>query len=325
MNQIKRAGTRMGLFMLRGGMIIGYLINWLISSIFGILVLSIAVYLLVGRMSLTDPFNFPDLVDWFSRLSDSYRLALSSSLLTIVGFLIAFQTATTNWKNQMAASVALAAATDIQSFFSEGTRKLTSAKIFAELLLNSANTVPTMTSQDEINFQIDYVFSELPKFLAIRERLSEMSIEVHDLRGRYAQSLVRHWGALSKLDIAAEGLSSAANNIWFTVPVVKSDELGASDRFLRGIDKEECERFVQAYDEEIDKLSTLSGSISGSLQNPIFQFNFSTLYNFLVMAPDMPKIFRTLKAKNKAVSSRPGGAPETIPADVEESGPSTNQ
>lgn len=284
---------------------IWFVFSWLISSVWGIFLLAVGLYVNATNLGWSEPLSFGQLLSWSAELPDEYRLGISSSLLTIVGFLIAFQVATRNWKDQMRASVQLEAATDIQSFFSSGSKLLTEVYIYANLLLESLQIVTVGQDIDRMNFEIDLVRSRTDKFLRKRDRLTKMAVDVHNLSSRHSVLLASQFRTAKNLARATDAFSAVAEHIWFPIPIVSSKELGAIDRFERAIDIEACQKYKDAYDENFDAISGLSGMVSGRLTAPITKFNVPFILNVMSSIPEIPTLL-ALHKKTKSNETRDG-------------------
>ena len=67
------------------------IVRWLLGSIWGVLILSVVLYYLVQRLDWIDTFGFTDLALWFDSLPQASKSTIGAAMLTVVGFLIAFQ------------------------------------------------------------------------------------------------------------------------------------------------------------------------------------------------------------------------------------------
>ena len=80
---------------------ISLIIRFLFSSSYGVLILALVLYVYIDTCTSITPLTLSSLVTWIDTLSSEYKVALLSSSVTIVGFIVAFHTATANWQNQM--------------------------------------------------------------------------------------------------------------------------------------------------------------------------------------------------------------------------------
>ena len=75
-------------------------LRWLIGSASGVLVLSLSAYFYLRRTSLSRPLMPSQLLAWFAAQRYEIKLGILGALLTVVGFAIAFWTASTTWRRQ---------------------------------------------------------------------------------------------------------------------------------------------------------------------------------------------------------------------------------
>ncbi|MCW8126409.1 hypothetical protein [Microbulbifer halophilus] len=87
-----------------------YLLRFLLGTAFGALILSILLYQYFQCCSQITPFSVEGLFDWFAQLDAEYKVALFTASVTVTGFVVAFHTATANWRNQMLAELKMQAA-----------------------------------------------------------------------------------------------------------------------------------------------------------------------------------------------------------------------
>ncbi len=92
-----------------------FIFRFLVGSLYGILILLIILYFALPYFTDIQPYSFDELLLFVMNLDPQYKVAILTSLITVVGFLIAFQTATTTWKQQMHTNLSLQAANDIDS------------------------------------------------------------------------------------------------------------------------------------------------------------------------------------------------------------------
>src|SRR5688572_12272999 len=69
---------------------------WLVGSLWGYFVLALLLLVWLKLFTAFEPYTFAQLALWFDALAPSDKAALGSALITVVGFLVAFQTAYDN-------------------------------------------------------------------------------------------------------------------------------------------------------------------------------------------------------------------------------------
>ena len=252
-----------------------YIIHLFVGRLYGIFVLSIILYYSAHYIGLSQPFTAHELIMWIDNLPENYKTTVFTSLLTIVGFLIAFSIGSTHQKQQFITQMKLEVASDIEEFFNEASRKSTDAKIYAEYLLKIADIIENREDKNSIDFHLFNVVSETTKFLQTREVLKSKSVEVHRLLGKYSLILSSTWGVTKQLDKAINAFIAITNAIWFPTPLLSSEVPNKKAIFMKYIDKAKCKRFIDTYEENYSTMNSATGGLRGRLIAPITGMNLS--------------------------------------------------
>ena len=174
-----------------GFVLVGFTLRFLFATVFGALILVVGIYFYIEYCTTVSPFNSIELVTWIISLEAGYKIALLSSSVTIVGFVVAFHTATINWRNQMRAQLKVQAAGEIENFFAAVSRNITTADLYVKSLIETVNEIQAGASLHMAYFSVDYAQKKAGEFEAARNLLIEASIEVHRLIGRNHNLLAR--------------------------------------------------------------------------------------------------------------------------------------
>jgi hypothetical protein len=86
------------------------------SNLYGIFYFSVFLYGLDWFAGVTRPLTFHEIIMWFDGLPTASKTTFATSALTIVGFLVAFQSSNSNWKFQAKTQLKLDLATDLVHF-----------------------------------------------------------------------------------------------------------------------------------------------------------------------------------------------------------------
>ncbi|MFM4972062.1 hypothetical protein ACEUCG_11040 [Aeromonas veronii] len=96
-----------------------YILQFFIGNIYGIFILVLFLYFEADELFSITPYTPEQLLLWFSSQSESTITALLSTIITVIGFMLTYATATANWKGQLLANLKLQAAGELDVFFSE--------------------------------------------------------------------------------------------------------------------------------------------------------------------------------------------------------------
>lgn len=257
--------------------VVGVLIRFLISNLYGIFILSIVLYLCSQSFFGVEPYNFKQLVDWCSMQSEGTKNSMLSAIITITGFLIAYATATYNWKAQALSQVRMQAAGEIDAFFSQCSHLVQECNIYAANLIEAINKIQKNDQFDNANFLAYYNRDQGKKFLQERQQLSSLGIEVHRLQGRYTNLLVLAPGLKRNMELASQALNKITEKIWFNVPFHINNDENPIQSFVNQVNVSDCIQFKNVVEENCDLLSFTSGAVRGNLQSKVVGFNIWSL------------------------------------------------
>lgn len=256
-------------------------LRFLFGSAYGALVLTVAFYTYAYYFTSAPPLSPSELVLLIDGISSEYKVALLTSLVTVVGFVIAFHTATASWRNQMRAQLKAQVAGDIENFFAVVTSNMTDARIYVESLVDAVKKIQKGDSLDDARFSVAYLQRQAGEFLAARDRLSHASVEVHRLLDRSYTVLSTGWGILAMARLAADSLEKVTGKMWIRVPRVDLQNPDHIQSFMNEVNVSECNEFLEACEANYGKISGLSGGVRGYLIAPVFDFNLATLVTLL--------------------------------------------
>jgi len=156
---------------------IAVVLYFLFGTIFGVFLVSLFAYWAVDYFGFVTPLSFGELLLWLGAQPESYKVAFISAALTVVGFVIAFHTATVNWRNQLKAELKAHSAGEIEEFFAVVTRLISDASIYVQTLVDTVDKLQKGLPPQEAEFAVSWAVKESPKFIATRNQLSQAQIE----------------------------------------------------------------------------------------------------------------------------------------------------
>jgi hypothetical protein len=172
-------------------------LRFLIGSTFGLAILSLILYFCMWQFGESKPLTFAQLALWIDDLPPEAKTAFVSVILTVLGFLVAFHTATANWKAETQARMKLEIADQVEDFFNEVLYLSDKATSFADRLLNAVEDAKKLGRSAENDFKVQYEYSKAAEFLATRDRLIELSVRVHRLGSRHSTTLLSVGGGIA--------------------------------------------------------------------------------------------------------------------------------
>lgn len=256
----------------------GYLYQFLFGNIYGVFALSWLVYFNCESWFGITPLDFGGLMEWIVIQNESTKAAILSSTITVIGFLVAYATATANWKSQLLAQLKVQASGEIEVFFAECSKLATDCGIYANALVAGVNEIQKGCPSERAEFLAYYNREQSQLFLQRRERLISLGIEVHRLHGKYSTLLLSAPGLKSGLNFATKALKNITDTLWIQVPYhIQNDEIPVQT-FLNQVNVTECILLKTAVDENHGELSFSSGGMRGNLMSTVVGFNFWMMY-----------------------------------------------
>lgn len=261
------------------GLPVVLVVRFLLGTIFGVLFLSLLLYWVMWTTGEPKPFTFAQLVLWVDGLPTESKTAVVTSVLTVLGFLIAFHTATVNWKAEALAHLKAHVAGEIELFFSEASRRITDAEIYVRSLVEAVNLAQGAGAPAEAVFKVQRALEMTPSFLANRDRLSAMSIEVHRIAGRHYSVLSTVWGATKALEDCATAFAEITQQMWVRLPTVQPNLPDPIGQFVTQINVTECSAFIACCKRNFGFINGTTGGVRGLLLAPLVGVNFATRFS----------------------------------------------
>lgn len=251
-------------------------VRFLVGTVRGVFVLSVALYSVMWLVGEPKPFTLTELLLWLDELAPESKTAVVTTMLTVLGFLVAFHTATVNWKAQALAQLKQHVAGEIELFYAETSRLTTDAQIYARSLIEAVNSLQSQGASPDAIFCVRRALEKAEQFRATRDRLSAMSIEVHGISGRHYGVLSTVWGAVKTLEDCASALTEIASSMWIHVPIIPDAHPDPLGSFLAQVNVPQCMKFVTCCEHNSGFINGNSGGVRGALLAPIVGFNLSS-------------------------------------------------
>ena len=251
--------------------------RFLIGTVWGVFLLSISLYSISWLVSESQPLTLSQLLLWIDELPVDSKTAVITSLLTVIGFLVAFHSATLNWKAQALVQLKTHVAGEIEQFFTEALRHTSDAEIYVRSLIEATNSVKNKGPTSDAIFKIQRSLELMPKFLETRDRLAAMSVEIHGITGRHFSLLSTLWGATKTLEDSTAAFSEITQKMWVRLPILQNGLPDPVDEYLRQVDVSECSSFIACCEKNYGFISGATGGIRGLLLAPLVGFNLSSV------------------------------------------------
>ncbi|GLR04451.1 hypothetical protein GCM10007906_20390 [Vibrio hyugaensis] len=227
------------------------------------------------------------------------KVAIASSLVTVIGFFIAYASATANWKSQLLASIKLQASSDLNSFFTEVNSLITDLEIYAKDVIKSLDIIRSSTDENEKMFQASYLTQRGQEIDIKRKRLVSLSIQVHHFEGKYSSLFISVPSVLQSFRKAASALDDVSSVSWFYIPCAYRDDPHPVESYVNQIGKDKYEAFIRSVEKNRVLLSFYPGSAGGVLQSDVVPFNVFSLFNMFKNSRLFHSVFDEVRRAKK--------------------------
>lgn len=279
-------------------------LRYLITSVEGTFLLAVSLYWLTPLLSDVRPWTAGELLMWIDDLPVEAKTGIFTSLLTVVGFLVAFRSATEAWKRQALGEIKLRIAAELDAFSREADNLLTGMKIDAEHMLDAAKSYRVQGPTNEQNHATTWAIERGDQFKISRQRIATMSAEIHRIVGSNFAVLASVPGASNWMDQYVEALISIRKKMWIFIPQVPDDPKIRSAYYADKVKVEAYEEFIACCEGQLSVMAGLIGGIKGALLHAVIPANLYTYFALRRHRTKLPQAFSSIQI---AARARKGG------------------
>ncbi|MCX8788122.1 MULTISPECIES: hypothetical protein [Vibrio harveyi group] len=273
--------------------------RFLLGNLYGVLITTLILRTFSESIFGFPPYTLYELTGWLYSLSEEMKVAIASSLVTVIGFFIAYASATANWKSQLLASIKLQASSDLNSFFTEVNSLITDLEIYAKDVIKSLDIIRSSTDENEKMFQASYLTQRGQEIDIKRKRLVSLSIQVHHFEGKYSSLFISVPSVLQSFRKAASALDDVSSVSWFYIPCAYRDDPHPVESYVNQIGKDKYEAFIRSVEKNRVLLSFYPGSAGGVLQSDVVPFNVFSLFNMFKNSRLFHSVFDEVRRAKK--------------------------
>jgi len=261
--------------------ILRLILHFFIANIYGIGILFISLYFLSPHITDVQPFNLTELIIWSTEQSDTLKALLVSSLVTVIGFIIAFQSTTKNWKDQLVANIRVQASNDIDDIYTGINELINSINLYVDDNLKILSKIKNNVDSIEIHSGIRFVLSRTERFLSERQELSLLLNRAFQLYSRYSTVLFATQNTLDVLERINKSVSKVTHKMWILAPTIDINNAEYLKHYLDYVDEKKYKELSLQCKESYSYISTMAGFVRGKLTANIYEFNLSMLFNII--------------------------------------------
>lgn len=248
--------------------------RWLLTRPVGMLSTVIGLYFLVPTLGI-QPLTLGQLAILFDQQDSSTKQAVGTSLLTILGFLVALTTANAAWRSQRRVDIRISAAEEIYAFFEQVNDDLLKIELYADNVIDIQRlALLPGCDETELAHKIRFLLEGTDDMTQARKRVSRMSVLVHNLQSKHALVMAQQLRVDSCFNRAARALERVSGAMWGLIAPFETMDIAHARRFIEDLDDQtlyvvsrECEKCrVEAG----AAANALRGIILGEIMRPTF-------------------------------------------------------
>ena len=259
------------------------------ATLWGTLIALVLIYAALTQWGSTRPLTAGELGDWISQLDPSATATLLATILTILGFLVAFRSAHSAWKREQLGTLRLAAAEEVHVFFQETSDALIDMELYVDQLLDLKRDIDEGAELEQLQASARWVNTQSQPFLAARWVIREKSVKVHALRAKHELVVSGRRFASSMLGRAVSEMEVLTSAIWFPTPPVTDDEISIL-KFIANFDGIAWRNFKATAVGARYRILVASGGVRGALLSEFLQPNISILKRMRTMGRAIPEM-----------------------------------
>jgi hypothetical protein len=195
-------------------------------TLLGTLVLLGLVYWYLHRFGMTKPLSPSQLALWIDSKSETFKAAVLSGILTIVGFSVALGTSMRSWKAARRTEHRYSAGEEINDFFQASHADLLELLLLADYLLDTRTNIdakePVVSERNGRT-----LMDRADRADECRQRLSKQMVSIHALKAKHENIVSNQPFGMLALEKAEKAFATIASVMWFPMPSHAPDYLSA--------------------------------------------------------------------------------------------------
>ncbi|HEP8365904.1 TPA: hypothetical protein ACRNSX_004716 [Pseudomonas aeruginosa] len=255
------------------------IIQFLINSPTGILLLSCTLYLFL-EYNDQRVFGPSELALWLSGQNDEVIGSIIGTIVTVLGFIIAYSSGMTAWKKQQYYIMKQDLYKDIDKFSSKFLSLITSCKIFINSTLKLKEDIDAGRNIEKSKFMLTYMVDQFRQWSENQCTLASMEEEYCDILIRNAPVIISINKVSKRLDIAEAAISKVVENSYISIPpgispITDENYIDAFKYYSSKVDVDSCKKLVNEITINHSIISYNLSAAKGDLSYPIITPNLS--------------------------------------------------
>lgn len=287
MNFAKRIAHSKTLRFLGPVLLIYLLLKRISGSAFAGILFAAGLYFSSPLIFCFQPYSLGELILWIEDRSEGQKIAIITTAITLLGFVLAFWQASLIWKDQKRTEIRLLACDEISEFFNKAWEAALVVAFHAESIAELKRDMQENPADvDSVMSNARHMLNKTQEFTESRKELSRLVVKVHVLKDRHFLVLSQHYMLMHAFDVAKSRLEDISRKMWFFAPL-SADDPG---HYLRMLAAEEGTDFVavaQSIEESRTQGSAASGALRGGVLGNLFP---PSVFSWFELRESMKKV-----------------------------------
>lgn len=273
--------------------------RYIVSTLYGIFFFSIALYFYRCYFGESKPYSPDQLLLWIDGIPSESKSSIVSVFVTIIGFLIAFHSAKTNWIFQARTQLKLQVAKEIRQFYRDAIDEIGNIQLFVKSVIRALDLYKAEGPSEKAHLYASWTLKDLPEFERARNRVSTLSVNVADLVGSNFVLLSTISGAVDALKDCERALQEVAEAMWILLPQMDADSPDFLAAYASQVDRNKYENLITLCEKNSNFISGMHGGVVGALTQEVTGFSLQSVFTIYKDKDGVIEAFEALQSKNK--------------------------
>ncbi|MBQ26086.1 hypothetical protein [Alcanivorax sp.] len=255
---------------------------FLTSSLAGVFLLTISLYALLFFFDY-EVMSLGELLIYISKLDAGIIASIISSLVTVLGFFIAFSTGRKSWEIQKKTEFSIEVSESLSVIVNDLVDGIINLNIYYSGVIDACSSLEENPHGKQSLSKLRYICRRNDEASAHAKRIQERNSQLISFIGTYTQVFESKIGVSKFLEFIQNRASVASLASHYFVPTIDhaNKDSEAVAIFFHFINQEEIQRNKDLLEPLVEEISSAHGYIRGMFLSTIFKSNLRTLWSFI--------------------------------------------
>lgn len=282
-------------FLLKAASTASLAVHFVTSTIWGAALLTILAYWLVPLITGVAAWTPAELLNWASGLEETSVVGISTAILTVLGFLVAFHIASVNWKEQALWGLRCETFKALNAIYPQLLSLANELKIFADQVLELHDS--QLQRQDrEKRLHTKYLVDQIPRYHEKKRDFDRLFLQAYQFTGQYGlvmMGLPRGAKSIEDINNRMEAIGDATSVF---IPLVDTTDPEFMELFFWRLEVAPLRNLSLEVECAYAEISVLLGHVNSALLIPVVGLNRHALSHMIFNMPNLGEFFVSLRS-----------------------------